>query len=329
LNPIIHTLSSILASAPGQSDTTFWLPPQRSTYAAEIDGIFNFILYLSVFFFALIIGLMVYFVIKYHAREGHEPQPSPKHNLALELTWTIIPLFLVLYIFYIGFRGYMTLSYPPLNAYDINVTAMQWKWMFTYPNGYVDENLHVPVDRSIRLTLTSEDVLHALFVPAFRMKMDVVPGRYHKMWFNATQAGEYDLYCAEYCGTQHSDMIAKAIVHPPGEFEKWLEQASNFLATLPPDKAGEKLYQVRGCKSCHSTDGKIVIGPTFKGFFGHEVALKDGSKVIAEENYIRESILNPQAKIVAGFQPVMPTFKGKLKDEEITAIIEYFKTLKE
>lgn len=328
MNFIQSILDSRFLHFLNQADETFWLPAQRSTYAHEVDNLFYFILWLSVFFFSLIMGLMVYFVWKYRAREGHTSQPSPIHNTTLEVVWTAIPVILVIIIFYMGFTGFMNIANPPQNAYEINVTGMKWKWLFTYPNGYVDEKLHVPVNRPIRLVMTSEDVIHSLYIPAFRMKMDVVPGRYHKIWFNATKEGEYDIYCAEYCGTNHSDMITKTVVHAPGEFEKWLEQASNFLATLPPHEAGEKLYKQRGCSGCHSVDGKANTGPTFQNLFGHPVQLKDGSTVEADENYIRESILNPQAKVVGGYQPVMPTYKGKIKDEEILAIIEYLKTLK-
>jgi len=324
-----HFLGSFFQTVRSQTGDSFWLPAQRSTYAQDVDKVFHFILYLSIFFFLLIVLLMVYFVLKYRQREGQGPEPSPAHNTFLEVTWTVIPLILVCVIFYMGFTGFMNMANPPENAYEINVTGMKWKWMFTYPNGYTDESLHVPVDRPIRLILTSQDVIHSLYIPAFRMKMDVVPGRYHKAWFNATEPGEYDVYCAEFCGTGHSDMITKAVVHPPGEFEKWLETASDFLSTLPPAQAGAELYKRRGCSQCHSVDGKANTGPTFQNLFGHPVQLKDGSTVEADENYIRESILNPQAKVVAGYQPVMPTYKGKLKDEEILAIIEYLKTLKQ
>ncbi|KXK31692.1 MAG: Cytochrome c oxidase subunit 2 precursor [Candidatus Hinthialibacteria bacterium OLB16] len=209
----MNLIQSILDSASlrflNQADETFWLPAQRSTYAGEVDALFYFILWLSVFFFSLIVGLMVYFVWKYRAREGHTSQPSPIHNTTLEVVWTIIPVLIVIVIFYMGFTGFMNIANPPQNAYEINVTGMKWKWLFTYPNGYVDEKLHVPVNRPIRLVMTSEDVIHSLYIPAFRMKMDVVPGRYHKIWFNANKEGEYDVYCAEYCGTSHSDMITK------------------------------------------------------------------------------------------------------------------------
>ncbi len=329
LNRIMECFLSSITPLLQEGDRGFWLPPRRSTYAAEIDWMFHFILYLSAFFFALIIGLMVYFCIRYREREGAGPEPSPSHNLKLELVWTLIPLILVIGIFFEGFRGFMRMSVPPQNAYRINVTGQKWKWLFSYPNGYVDEALHVPVDRPVRLTMTSEDVIHSLYIPAFRLKKDVVPGRYHTVWFNATHPGEYDLYCAEFCGKDHSDMITKVVAHPPGEFEKWLEEASDFLARMPPREAGEKLYKARGCAQCHSVDGKANTGPTFKGLMGHDVPLVGGEAVVADENYIRESILEPNAKVVAGFQPVMPTYKGKIKDAEITAIIEYLKTLSE
>ena len=157
---------------------------------------------------------------------------------------------------------------PPANAYEILVDGQKWNWSFTYPNGYIDSNLHVPVDRPIRLVMSSQDVIHSLYIPAFRVKMDVVPGRYAKAWFEATEPGEYDLFCAEYCGTSHSDMIAHVVVHPVGEFETWLEKASNFLETMTPVDAGRKLFQVRGCAQCHSMDGSAKTGPTLQGVFG-------------------------------------------------------------
>jgi cytochrome c oxidase subunit II len=192
----------------------------------------------------------------------------------------------------------------------------------------VDENLHVPVDVPIRLVLTSEDVIHGFFIPAFRVKKDVVPGRYNTTWFRATTAGEYQLFCSLYCGTSHSDMLAKVVVHAPGGFERWLDEAGSFLTKLPPAEAGAKLFLARGCAQCHSVDGRTGVGPTLQRLFGSHVPIKNGDAATADENYIRESILEPQARIVAGFEPVMPTFKGKLQDREITAIIEYVKTLK-
>jgi cytochrome c oxidase subunit 2 len=307
--------------------SSFWMPPQVSTVAQGVDWLFNFILAISIFFFLLIVVLMVVFVLRYRRREGTAAQASPTHNLALELTWTGIPIVLVIIIFFFGFKGYLDMATPPANAYQVLVEGQKWNWSFTYPNGYVDADLHVPVNRPVQLVMSSADVIHSLYVPAFRIKMDVVPGRYSKAWFEATEPGEYDLFCAEYCGTSHSDMIAHVVVHPVGEFEKWLEQASDFLETMTPVDAGRKLFQVRGCQQCHSVDGSAKTGPSLLGVFGHEQALADGSTVVADENYIRESILEPQAKVVAGYDPVMPTYQGRLNDREIMAVIEYLKSL--
>jgi cytochrome c oxidase subunit 2 len=295
--------------------------------ARNVDWLFSFILAISVFFFLLIVVVMTLFVIRYRRREGVEAEASPSHNTAIEVTWTVIPLIIVIVIFFFGFKGFLDIATPPANAYEILVNGQKWNWSFTYPNGYVDANLHVPVDRPVRLVMTSADVIHSLYVPAFRVKRDVVPGRYAKAWFEATEPGEYELFCAEYCGTSHSDMIAKVVVHPPGEFESWLEQASNFLETMTPVDAGQKLFQVRGCQQCHSVDGTRKTGPSLLGVYGRTEALADGGSVTADENYIRESILEPMAKVVAGYEPVMPTYQGRLKDAEITAIIEYLKSL--
>ncbi|MBI2840050.1 MAG: cytochrome c oxidase subunit II [Acidobacteria bacterium] len=316
-----------MMAAAGETGGSFWMPPEISTSAAGVDWIFYFIFWISLFFFLLIVGLMTYFVVRYRRPKGVEAEGAPSHNMVLEVTWSVIPLILVIVIFYLGFKGFMDLFTSPQNAYEVLVTGQKWKWLFQYPNGYVDENLHVPVDVPVRLVMSSEDVIHSLYIPAFRVKRDVVPGRYTKAWFQATQAGDYQIFCAEYCGKSHSDMLAKVVVEKPGDFEKWLEKASNFLDTMPPAEAGARLYKTRGCAQCHSIDGTSGIGPTFKGVFGETVVMVGGAKVAVDENYLRESINEPQVRVVAGYQPVMPTFKGRLKDKEITAIIEYIKSL--
>jgi len=320
--------SFVFAFAPDEGDASFWMPVQASTTAGEVDWLFNLILGISVFFFALIVAVMVLFLVKYRRRKNHaEAEASPSHNTLLEVTWTGIPVAIVIVIFFFGFKSYLNITTPPANAYEVHVGGQKWNWSFTYPNGYVDSNLHVPVDRPIQLIMTSADVIHSFFIPAFRVKADVVPGRYTKTWFEATIPGEYDIFCAEYCGTSHSDMLATVVVHPPGQFEAWLEKASNFLETMSPVEAGRKLYQVRGCQQCHSVDGSARTGPTFLKLFGKTESFKDGSTITADENYIRESILEPNARIVDGYEPVMPTYQGRLKDAEIGAIIEYIKSL--
>ncbi len=331
---VLTALTSLLGRAKAAvTDSTmpdgFWLPGQASTVAPEVDGAFYFILGVSAFFTVLIVAVTVYFLIRFRARPGHRAEKSPSHSTTLEITWSIIPAILVVIMFFYGFRGYMAM-YTPLNdPYEIIVTGQKWSWLFTYPNGYVDGDLHIEAGQNVRLVMQSDDVIHSLFVPAFRVKKDVVPGRYNKVWFTATVPGTYPLYCTEYCGTSHSDMNASVIVHPEGEFEAWLEEASDFLSRMPPAEAGQLLYRQRGCTQCHSVDGKAGIGPTFKGLYGGQDILVDGTRVDVDEDYIRESILYPQAKLVAGYDPVMPTYQGRLKDAEITAIIEYMKTLAE
>jgi cytochrome c oxidase subunit 2 len=298
-----------------------------SSVARDVDGLFYLILGIGVFFFALIVVLMVVFVLAYRHREGHEASSTTTHNTALELTWSIIPLILVAVIFFYGFKGFLNIATAPANAYEILVEAQKWSWSFTYPNGYVDQDLHVPVDRPVRLVMNSSDVIHSLFIPAFRVKRDVVPGRYAKMWFEATEPGEYDLLCAEYCGTSHSDMLARVIVHRAGEFESWLERASNFLETMTPVDAGRKIFHVRGCLQCHSVDGTAKIGPSMRDVFGRTAVTAEGDPITADENYLRQSILEPAAQVVAGFEPVMPTYQGRLSEAEVTAVISYLKSL--
>ncbi len=319
-------LPPLLAVAAGSAGS-FWMPVEASTSAGEVDGLFTFVLWVCIAFFALIVALMVAFVIRYRRREGREPEPSPDHNTRLEVTWAVIPVILVIIIFAWGFKAFLDINTPPADAYEVQVTAQKWKWLFTYPNGHVDENLHVPLDRPVKVVMTSEDVIHSFYVPAFRIKRDVVPGRYSTIWFRATRAGTFQIFCAEYCGDGHSDMLASVVVHEPGGFETWLAKAEAQTASLSPAQAGEHLYRTRGCAQCHSVDGKAGIGPSFRGLFGHTVALRGGATVTADENYVRESILDPQAKVVAGFDPVMPTYKGRISDQDITAIVAYLKTL--
>ncbi len=324
-----HLIGMGLSGLLNQQQGSFWMPPPGSTSAAGVDKLFYFIFWLSVFFFVLIVSLMVFFIVRYRHREGRGPEKSPTHHTALEITWSVIPLILVLFIFYFGFKGYVDLYTPPENAYEIQVVGQKWQWFFNYPNGVVNENLHVPVDTPVRLVITSEDVIHSLYIPAFRLKMDAVPGRYSKVWFNAKEPGEYDLFCAEYCGTGHSDMMAKVVVHDVGEFEKWMADAADIFKDRSLAEVGEYLYKSRGCAQCHTVDGSANVGPSFLNAYGREERFKDGSTYTVDENYVRESILNPGAKIVAGYQNVMPTYQGKLKEREITAIIEYLKSISE
>lgn len=308
---------------------TFWMPQKASTFSSEVDWVFYFIFYISLFFFLLIIALALFMVLRYRKRPGQGPQQSPAHNTALELTWTAIPVVIVVLIFYFGFRGFVDMAFWPSGSYDIQVEAQKWSWSFRYPNGHVDTDLHVPRDVPVVLTMKSLDVIHSFFVPQFRIKRDVVPGRYNKAWFEATQTGTFDVFCAEYCGTGHSNMHSLVVVHEQGEFDQWLANAMKYLESLPPEEAGAQLFQKRGCNQCHTIDGSASTGPSMKGIFGHEQPLASGDRILVDENYIRESILNPSAKIAAGFDNVMPTYQGRLKENELDYVITYIKSLAE
>ncbi|QDT87946.1 Cytochrome c oxidase subunit 2 precursor [Gimesia chilikensis] len=318
-------IPNMLANA----DAGFWFPPQGSTVAEHSDSVYFFILYVCTFFFVLIVSLMVLFMVKYRHRPGVEAEKTSTHNLTLELSWSVIPTLLTIVMFWVGFTGYIDMRTPPSDSYDINVIAKKWSWAFQYPNGWIESELHIPKGENVTLTMASDDVIHSLWVPAFRTKMDVVPGRYTQEWFKATRAGEYPLMCAEYCGQKHSNMISKVIVHETrGDFDKWLQQASDIHKNKSPVEAGEYFYKSRGCIQCHSLDGTPKNGPTFKGLFKSERKFADGSTGVADENYIRQSILEPQSQVVAGFRPIMPTFKGQLTDQDITAIIAFIEAQK-
>lgn len=311
-----------------QIGSRVWMPDEASSYSGSIDALFYFIFWLCVVLFALIFCWMVLFVVRYRKRDGYVAnKPSPHHSTALELTWTIIPTIVVLGIFYAGFTLLLDMSTPPKNAYEIQVVSKKWRWNFVYPNGHVDDNLHVPVDRPVRLVLQSDDVIHSLFIPAFRIKKDAVPGRFTKTWFTATSKGEFNLFCAEYCGQKHSVMKAMVVVHDDAEFNGWLADAANILKKLPPAVAGKKLFNQRGCAQCHTVDGARSTGPTLKDIFGKEEILVGGGKILVDEDYIRESILEPGKKIVGSFGNLMPTYKGQLSDSQITALIIYFKSI--
>jgi cytochrome c oxidase subunit II len=297
------------------------LPPQSSTFAADVDNLFWFIHWLSLFFLVAISGAAVYFVLRW--RRGHKEGPGPSHNLPMELTWSIVPLILVMAIFLWGFRGYMHMSMPPRGAEVIEVTAQKWSWSFQYSNGQNSPDLHVPVDEPVRLNLHSQDVLHSIFIRAFRQKIDVVPGRYTSTWFEATQVGEYEILCTEYCGDGHSRMMARVIVEDRKSYDEFVKSLDKDV--IPTLEIGQQLYMTRQCVGCHSLDGTPRVGPTWKGVFGKTEAVTVGPPVMVDEAYITESILNPAAKIVAGFPPAMPAYQGQLKPGEIAALIMFIK----
>jgi cytochrome c oxidase subunit 2 len=300
-------------------------PEQASTMAPRVDQLYFFLLGVSVFFATLILILIIAFAVKYRRRSDNE-QPQPiSGNLALEILWTVVPLSLTLVMFVWGARLFFITFYPPSDALEINVVAKQWMWKAQHAEGRSEiDELHIPTGRPIKLIMTSQDVIHDFFVPAFRVKNDVLPGRFTTLWFEATKPGAYRLFCSQYCGTQHSGMIGHIIALEPAEFQSWLSGGATAVSMAT---AGENLFQKLGCVSCHAQND-TGRGPSLVGLLGKTVRLQSGASVTADEDYIRESILNPQAKIVTGYQPIMPTFKGLISEDGIMQIIAYLKSLK-
>ncbi len=319
----------------------YWLPKSVNTVTDDSDFMFITVLALSTFFFVAILVAVVYLTVKYRHRPGHKAEPSAAHNDALEVTWTVIPTIICVFLFYYGWHAYIHIVTPPQKAVEINVLAQRWSWNFTHSNGVQDSDLHVPVNVPVRLVMTSTDVLHSFYVPVLRTKQDIIPRRYTYAWFNATKPGTYRLHCAEYCGTNHSQMgitgptaqfpdgrRAVVVVHEPGGYERYLADKNAASSNMEPDKLGAMLYEKKGCVACHTTDGSARVGPSFKGSFGTDQAMADGSKTKVDENYIRESLLYPQARSRPGFPPSMPSFEGQLKEKEIEGLIAFIKSLK-
>jgi cytochrome c oxidase subunit 2 len=300
------------------------IPEQASTIAEGVDLLYYFLSAVSAFFSVLIFAVIFYFAIRYRRRSETEI-PKPIHgSTALEILWSAIPFCIVMVMFGWGASLYFKNSRAPEGAMTINVVGKQWMWKLQHPEGQREINeLHVPVGRAVRLVMTSEDVIHSFYVPAFRTKMDVLPGRYTTAWFEATKTGEFHLFCAEYCGNEHSRMIGKVIVMEPVAYEEWLSGAA---AGESMAAVGERLFTELRCDSCHSPDGS-GRGPSLGDVFGHTVALESGQTVIADEAYVRESILNPRAKFTAGFRPVMPTFQGQITEEQLLQLIAYIRSL--
>ncbi|HEY2989490.1 MAG TPA: cytochrome c oxidase subunit II [Candidatus Binatia bacterium] len=299
-------------------------PEKASTIAYRVDALFYFLTAVAVFFAALIFILIVVFAVKYRRRSATEKGAPIEGNIALEILWTVVPLGITMVMFGWGALVYVDMFDPPSNALEIDVVAKQWMWKMQHREGQSEINeLHVPVGRPVQLMMTSEDVIHSFFVPAFRIKMDVLPGRYTTLWFQPTKAGEYHLFCAEFCGTQHSGMLGRVIVMEPAEYQGWLDGGATGMSM---EQAGAQLFQRLGCGVCHRPDG-AGQGPSLVGIFGRPVKLEGGGAVTADEAYIRRSILEPHAQVVAGYKPVMPTFKGLVSEDGILQIIAYLKSL--
>jgi len=299
-------------------------PKQASSIAKEVDYLYFFLVAVGLFFAVLIFLLVFYFAVKYRRRAADERPLPILGSLRLELLWSIVPLGLTMIMFGWGAKLYYQMLRPPKDATQLYVVGKQWMWKIQHPEGQREINeLHVPVGRPVKLTMTSEDVIHSFYIPAFRVKMDVLPGRYTRLWFTPIRTGEYHLFCAEYCGTKHSGMRGRVVVMKPDDYQRWLSGAP-AIETL--EQAGGRLFRQYNCNTCHDP-GPDALGPTLDGVLGRTVELTSGERVVADETYLRESILQPNAKTVAGYEAVMPTFQGQISEEGLLQLIAYIKSL--
>jgi cytochrome c oxidase subunit II len=302
-------------------DTSFrFFPQSASTTASSVDHLYTLLVLVSLTMVVLIFFSIFVFAIKYRRRPGNEVARQIHGNDALEIGWSVVPLIILLGIFFWGAKIYFHNANPPANASPIYVVGKQWMWKIQHPEGPREiDALHIPVGRPIKLIMTSEDVIHSFFVPAFRVKQDVLPGRYTQEWFQATKTGEYHLFCAEYCGTNHSHMIGTVYVMDPTAYQRWLSGSGDVSSMAA---SGEKLFHRLGCATCHVRDC-----PPMQGLYMSRVPLNDGTTVVANDDYLRRSIIDPTAQIVSGYTPKMPTYKGQISEEGILQILTYIHSL--
>jgi cytochrome c oxidase subunit 2 len=298
------------------------LPEQASTLAPRVDNLYFFIVAVTAFFAIVTSVLVVWFAVRYRTNDPLAVGARITGSIPLELAWSIIPFVIAVVIF--AWAADVYLHRPPDQTLEIYSTGKRWMWKFQHLDGKSEINeLHVPAGRPVKVTFTSEDVIHSLFLPAFRVKADAIPGRYSSIWFTATRPGEYHIFCAEYCGTKHSAMVGRVVVMEPSAYQQWLAGATEG----PLSARGERLFADLACNTCHLPDGS-GRGPSLAGKFGTQEVLANGSVVTVDEGYIRESILQPQARLVAGYQPLMPTFQGLLDEQSVLALVEYIKSLR-
>jgi cytochrome c oxidase subunit 2 len=300
-------------------------PDSASTMSGRVDALYFFLLAIAAFFSLLIAGLIVVYAVRYRRRAPQSIGAVVQGGTPLEIAWIVIPALITVVIFVWGASVFFAMSRPPDDTLNIYVVGKQWMWKFQHLDGQreIDE-VHVPVGRAVKFIMTSEDVVHDVFVPAFRVKADVLPGRYTTLWFQATRPGRYRLFCSQYCGTRHSAMTGEVVVMEPAEFETWLSggAADGSLAS-----GGQRLFSDLACNTCHRPDAQ-GRGPVLVGLFGKTVTTESGERVTVDEAYVRESILHPSARIAAGYQPIMPTFQGLVSEEQLLQLVEYVKSLK-
>ncbi len=338
MNPLAYMPDVFARGMPQGLLAALWLPHGASSFSPQVQFLWDLFFGIAVFFTVLITVLTLYFAIHYRRRPGRrEPDPAPNHNMPLEITWTVIPLIIVMVIFALGFKYYMNMNTPPAGAYNIAVHAQKWSWTFVYPNGAVTNKLYLPLNKPVKLSMTSRDVLHGFWIPQLSIQKDVVPGRVITLWVKPTRAGRYMLQCAEYCGSGHSSMLAPVIVEPALEFNKSVAAAADIWRhngkPVPMAEVGEKLYVTFGCEGCHSVNGSKGEGPTWKNLAGSKVTLADGQVVTADYAYLKQAILYPGRKMVAGYPNIMPSHYSDLagaahpKERKLNALIWYINTL--
>ncbi|MBG91200.1 MAG: cytochrome c oxidase subunit II [Actinobacteria bacterium] len=307
-----------------------WFPDAAGSMATKVDFLYSVTMWVSVVIFVAMFLVGLYFVIKYkRSAINQKAESHVTDNVRLELAWSFIPFVLLMILFAWSFRDYLDLVIAPPDAQEIKVVAKKWLWEVEYPelNMKALNEIVVPVSTPIKLTMTATDVLHSLFIPNFRVKRDIIPNRYSTLWFEAIKPGVFQLFCTEFCGDGHSEMIGIVRVLSEPDYQEWLLAGSED-ESIPLDELGKKLYVSKACNTCHSIDGTDMVGPTWKGLFNSDRNLQSGEVVTADDNYIRESIVYPQVKLVSGYQPVMPAYAGLLSDRDIDGIIAYIKTLK-
>jgi cytochrome c oxidase subunit II len=300
----------------------YFFPEQASEFASRIDNLYMAIFWISTVFFAVIVGLMCYFVVKYRRQPGVRPLPSSSHNTTIEILWSVLPSIILVWIFYEGAAGYFAMRIIPEGAEEIQVEASQFAWTFTYPNGDTTDSLHLVQNRPVKLILRSRDVLHSFYIAAFRQKMDVVPGRYTTAYIVPTRVGKYRVACTEYCGDGHSIMRTYCQVHATEGARLTNTEWKKELH--PPSINGQRIFKIY-CAGCHNLNGTASTGPALNLIWGKNEEFTDGSSTLVDENYIRDSIYDPNKQIVKGYEPKMPTFKGKLTDKDIDHLIAFIK----
>lgn len=308
---------------------SFWFPEPATDISASIEGLYLFILAISVVLFVAIIAVTIVFIYKYFSTEKNKKaEKQIAHNNTLEVVWTVIPLFLVGIVFMWGYKDFLSLSIAPAQAQEIRVTGQKWFWQFNYPKDGVQTigELVVPVNQPIKLIMSSTDVIHSFFVPNMKIKRDVIPNKYTTIWFEANREGNFQVFCTEFCGDGHSQMLADLKVLSLEDYNAWLKDGQAAASDdVPLIELGQTLYTSKACNTCHTIDGSPSVGPSWKGIYGTDRPLADGSSVAVDDNYLRESITVPAAKIAKGYQAIMPAYAGLLSDREIDALIEFIK----